>query len=127
MLLIGRNFKKGMNNIVLSPMAFMASRITREAETAYFATEGYPLLMVTRFTPNPQKSVFKTATLQLVLERPDNLDWEIPALLRQYALELRPVLLDPLIKQRVLWRVSLIVANIETRRSLSESIFNTHP
>ncbi len=86
-----------------------ASRTTREAETAYFATEGYPLLMVTRFTPNPQKSVFKTTTLQLVLERPSNLVWELPALLRQYALELRPMLLDPLIKQRVLWRVSLIL------------------
>jgi hypothetical protein len=44
--------------------------------------------------------------LEVILELPDNVIWEIPALHRQHVLEPRPVLLDQLIKKRVLWLMS---------------------
>jgi hypothetical protein len=44
--------------------------------------------------------------LEVILELPDNVIWEIPALLRQHVSEPRPVLHDQLIKKRVLWLMS---------------------
>jgi hypothetical protein len=64
---------------------------------------------MTRFTSNAQKAMLETAALQEVFKLPDDITGQVPALLRQHVLKLRPVFLDQLIKQRVLWLVSLIL------------------
>jgi len=65
--------------------------------------------MMTGFTPYSQKAMLQTTTLQVILELPDNITGQGPALLRQHVLKLRPVYLDQLIKQRVLWLMSLVL------------------
>jgi hypothetical protein len=67
-----------------------------------------PVSLVTGLTSNSKKAVLKATALEVILELPDNVIWEIPALHRQHVLEPRPVLLDQLIKKRVLWLMSLI-------------------
>ena len=64
--------------------------------------------MVTGLTSNTQEAVLKTTALQVIFELPDDVFREIPVLLQQHTLEPGPVLLDQLIKQRVLWLMSLI-------------------
>jgi|TARA_B110000977_G_C10867171_1_gene412076 hypothetical protein len=65
--------------------------------------------MMTGFTPYSQKAMLETTALQVILELPDNITGQGPALLRQHVLKLRPVFLDQLIKQRVLWLMSLVL------------------
>ena len=47
--------------------------------------------------------MLKTTTLQVIPELPDDIPGQDLTLRRQHVLEMRPVLLDQLVKQRVLW------------------------
>ena len=64
---------------------------------------------MTGFTPYSQKTMFETTALQVILELPHDITGQRSALLRQHVLKLRPVFLDQLIKQRVLWLMSLVL------------------
>ncbi len=53
--------------------------------------------------------MLEATTLQVILELPDDITRQGPALLRQHVMEPGPVFLDQLIKQRVLWLMSLVL------------------
>ena len=53
--------------------------------------------------------MLKTTALQIVFKLSDNITRQAPALLCQHVLELRPMLLDQLVKKRVLWLVALVL------------------
>ena len=82
---------------------------TGGAESTAFATKSHKLLIVTGLTSNTQEAVLKTTTLQVIPELPDDIPGQDLTLRRQHVLEMRPVLLDQLVKQRVLWLMSLIL------------------
>ena len=65
--------------------------------------------MVAGLTSNTQEAMLEATVLQEILELPDNITGQGPALLRQHVLEPGPVFLDQLIKQRVLWLMSLVL------------------
>jgi len=48
---------------------------TRGTESPPLATEGHQLLMMTRLTSNPQKSMLQATTLQVILEFSGNVIW----------------------------------------------------
>ena len=64
---------------------------------------------MTGLTSNTQEAVLKTTTLQVIPELTDDIPGQDLTLRRQHVLEMRPVLLDQLVKQRVLWLMSLIL------------------
>jgi len=74
-----------------------------------FAAEGNQLLVITGFTLYSQKAMLETPALQVILELPDDITGQGPALLRKHVLKQRPVLLDQLIEKSVLWLVSLVL------------------
>ena len=65
--------------------------------------------MVAGVTSNTQKAVLKTTALHVFLELPDNITGQAPAVRRQHVLEQGPVFFYQLIKQRVLWLMSLVL------------------
>lgn len=82
---------------------------TGGAEATPLATECYELLVMARFTLHSQKTMLKTTTLQVIPKLPDDITGQDLTLRRQHVLEMRPVPLDQLVKQRVLWLMSLIL------------------
>jgi hypothetical protein len=67
------------------------------------------LLVMARFTLHSKKTMLKTTALQVILEFPHDITGQGSALLHQHVLKLRPVFPDQLIKQRVLWLMSLVL------------------
>ena len=82
---------------------------TGGTEPTAFTTEGNKFLVMTGFTPYAQKTMLETTALQVVFKLPNNIPRQAPALFCQHVLELGPVFLDELIKQRVLWLMSLVL------------------
>tara|TARA_B110000503_G_scaffold103122_1_gene153990 strand:- start:169 stop:705 length:537 start_codon:yes stop_codon:yes gene_type:complete len=83
--------------------------VTGRTETTPLATERHQFFMVARFTLHSQQTVLKTTALHVFLELPDNITRQAPALRRQHVFEQGPVFFYQLIKQRVLWPMSLVL------------------
>ena len=82
---------------------------TGGTEPPAFATERHQFLVMAGLTSNTQEAMLEATTLQVVFKLPNNIPRQAPALFCQHVLELGPVFLDELIKQRVLWLMSLVL------------------
>ncbi len=106
--LSNRSFGQNLINQMSSAISHSPCA-TGRTETTPLATERYELLVMARFTLHSQKTVLKSTALHLFLEFPDNITGQAPARRRQHVLEQGPVFFYQLIKQRVLWLMSLVL------------------
>ena len=74
------------------------SRATTGTEATSFATEGYQFLIMAGFTPDPEKTIFKSPALQIRIKLLCDVRWQGLVVAGQLGL-IRPVLLNDLLIQ----------------------------
>jgi hypothetical protein len=95
-----------------------AERAATGAESTTLTTERDQALLVTGFTAYPQKSMFQSAALQVVLEFPLDVVRQCPAFLGQLSPEIRVVLRHQLIEKRLFGPMALIVKSTGARTGI---------
>jgi hypothetical protein len=71
---------------------------TTGAETASLTAKRYQFFIVAGFAPDPEKTMFKSATFQVLVKFFCDVCWQHLAMTGQFSLKLRPVLLNDLVE-----------------------------